>query len=66
MGDLVLLSSLKTPARRIVVGESAAILFFTGVRYHRFADTADLPVPTASKRRRPARSKKANLVELHA
>ena len=70
MGDLVVLSRPKTPARPVVAGESAAILFFTGVRYYRF-DQLDVPsAPVAVKRRRSTRAKPSNAksrpLELHA
>ena len=68
MGDLVLFSRSHAPARDIVSGEGAAILFFTGVRYVR-AEDFTLPVPPAAeKRRRPARPRKSRrdvLIELH-
>ena len=68
MGDLVLFSRSQGSARTIVPGESAAILFFTGVRYVRADDFAMPAPPAAEKRRRPARSRKSRrdvLVELH-
>ena len=68
MGDLVLFSRSPAPTRTIVSGESAAILFFTGVRYVRAADFT-MPAPSvAEKRCRPARSRKSRrdvLIELH-
>ncbi len=66
MGDLILMSRPKVAARSVVVGETAAILFFTGIRYQRLDDSAAPPAPIVTKRRRPSRSKKSNLAELHA
>ena len=68
VGELVLFSRSQVPARGLVAGESAAILFFTGVRYFR-ADEYTLPIPPSiEKRRRPARPRKSRrdvLIELH-
>ena len=63
MGDLFVLPRSEAPARAVVAGRSAEILFFTGVRYYRMEDAV---ITTPVKRRR--RSKKtADLVraELH-
>ena len=67
MGDLVRFSRSSASTPSIVSGESAAILFFTGVRYFH-ADDFILPVPQAEKPRRPSRPRKSRrdvLIELH-
>ena len=67
MGDLVLLTRPSAPARSIVAGESAAILFFTGVRYYRSEEFA-APMASAGPKRRstkPRKSRRDVLVELH-
>ena len=58
MGDVIVMSRPRTPASSIVAGESAAILFFTGVRYHRAEETLATPVPTIRRRRSSTRVKK--------
>ncbi len=68
MGDLVLLTRPAAPARSIVEGGSAAILFFTGVRYYRSEESAMPAASVGPKRRRstkPRKSRRAVLVELH-
>ena len=58
MGDLVHMPCPKRAPRDIVVGESAAILFFTGVRYQRFEDDIALSPVMVRKRRRSSRAKR--------
>ncbi len=62
MGVLVSFPRPTTPARAMVDGHSAAILFFTGVRYVRMDDAAMracrvAAVPPIKKRRRAAQAK---------
>ena len=45
MGDLIVMSFAKSPpARGLDAGHSAEILFFTGVRYYRMDEAAELPI----------------------
>lgn len=61
MGDLIVMSRAKPlPAREMFVGHSAEILFFTGVRYYRMDESADVTVPDARvKRRRTPEQRRA-------
>ena len=60
MGDLVHMPCRKTAPRDIVAGETAAILFFTGVRYQRFEDDVALAPAVVTKRRRSTRAKRTH------
>lgn len=63
MGHLVELPINRAPVRAVEPGHSAAILFFTGVRYVRMDDAAT-PVPAYATRR--GRKRKAPPAELQA
>ena len=58
MGDLIVMPRPKTLARTSAAGESAAILFFTGVRYLRLDDAVAVSPSKIGRRRRAARAKK--------
>lgn len=52
MGDLITMTrSIASPPTRPQPGRDAEILFFTGVRYHRFEE--ELPPQYRRSRRRP-------------
>ena len=65
MGDLVVMSRAKPlPTRDIVVGHSAEILFFTGVRYYRMdepAEAVQAELPKPKRRRSPDHRRTAKL-----
>ena len=66
MGDLIVMSRAKTPpARDLVAGHSAEILFFTGVRYYRMDEVAEPVVAVkrvlAKRRRSPELRRPARL-----
>ena len=63
MGHLVELPTKRAPARAVEPGHSAAILFFTGVRYYRMDEAAPPSMPCASRR---SRKRKTQPAELHA
>lgn len=54
MGDLIAISRLKPlPTREFLAGHSAEILFFTGVRYYRMAETVEpLAIKLGAQKRR--------------
>lgn len=60
MGVLISLSASSGPTRRALpAGETAAILFFTGVRYLRMPDAAE---PESAKSPRAAKGDKATKI----
>ncbi len=63
MGHLVELPIKKAPARAVEPGHSAAILFFTGVRYVRMESEAS-PAPCATRRGREMKRAKPPAAEL--
>lgn len=63
MGDLIIMKRSQDIARvAIASGESAEILFFTGVRYYRMAEDE---TPASLVRRRSEKAKKASQARRH-